>query len=269
MIKARTRKKTLKSKAIMKAQSGVPAQFDASVVSDLVLKGDLRKFTDEQKVKYYTGLCKSLGLNPLTKPFDLIILNDKEILYPNKGCAEQLRKKHKISIVDMNKAKVGNMYEVTVKAVDASGRYEIATGIIPLIYPQKSKQWNKQSNKYEWVTHPLAGQSLVGDDLANTEMKCETKAKRRVTFALCGLGMSDETEIESIEYPQAHLEDERQKAYREAVEKLKSLPENIRKGLEILGYQEKASLQFCWEREWNHKKILKDLNKIADQQAEQ
>jgi hypothetical protein len=39
---------------------------------------------------------------------------------------------------------------------------------------------------------------LKGDDLANAMMKAETKSKRRVTLSICGLGMLDETEIETI-----------------------------------------------------------------------
>src|SRR5690606_24912460 len=38
--------------------------------------------------------------------------------------------------------------------------------------------------------------------LANAYMKAETKAKRRVTLSICGLGWLDETETETI--PDAH-----------------------------------------------------------------
>jgi hypothetical protein len=34
--------------------------------------------------------------------------------------------------------------------------------------------------------------------MANALMKAETKAKRRVTLSICGLGMLDESEVESI-----------------------------------------------------------------------
>jgi len=40
--------------------------------------------------------------------------------------------------------------------------------------------------------------TLKGDALANALMKCETKAKRRVTLSLAGLGWLDETELETI-----------------------------------------------------------------------
>jgi hypothetical protein len=41
-------------------------------------------------------------------------------------------------------------------------------------------------------------QGLKGEALANALMKAETKAKRRATLSICGLGFLDETEIEDI-----------------------------------------------------------------------
>jgi hypothetical protein len=42
------------------------------------------------------------------------------------------------------------------------------------------------------------GKLLPPEELANAFMKAETKAKRRVTLSICGLGFLDESEIESI-----------------------------------------------------------------------
>lgn len=49
---------------------------------------------------------------------------------------------------------------------------------------------------------PIA--ALKGEALANAMMKCETKAKRRVTLSICGLGMLDETEVESVSSSQTY-----------------------------------------------------------------
>ena len=43
---------------------------------------------------------------------------------------------------------------------------------------------------------PIAG--LKGEEFANALMKAETKAKRRATLSICGLGVLDETEVETI-----------------------------------------------------------------------
>jgi len=149
---------------------------DPSMLADLVLKGDLRTFTPEQKAKYYTNLCQSMGLNPLTKPFDLIVLNGKEVLYANRACAEQLRKINGVSIVDMTHTMNGDVYTVSVKAQDKTGRYDMASGSVNV-------------------------KGAGGEVLANLTMKAETKAKRRVTLSICGLGMLDETEVQSIPQP--------------------------------------------------------------------
>jgi hypothetical protein len=47
-------------------------------------------------------------------------------------------------------------------------------------------------------TGAVALGSLKGDALANALMECETKAKRRVTLSLAGLGWLDETELATI-----------------------------------------------------------------------
>jgi hypothetical protein len=39
---------------------------------------------------------------------------------------------------------------------------------------------------------------LSGEALANQIMRCETKAKNRATYSICGMGFLDETEVEDI-----------------------------------------------------------------------
>lgn len=145
----------------------------AEVISKLVLSGDLSKMTDSQKVSYYRQFCESLGLNPLTEPFAILKLNGKEKLYAKKDATEQLRKVHGVSITSLITDIVAGCYKVTAEAKDASGKTDIATGVVPI-------------------------DGLKGENLANAMMKAETKAKRRVTLSICGLGMLDESEIESI-----------------------------------------------------------------------
>ena len=54
----------------------------------------------EQKVNYYNMFCDSLGLNPVTQPFEIIKFNGKEKLYATKDAIEQLRKINKVSIIE-------------------------------------------------------------------------------------------------------------------------------------------------------------------------
>ena len=118
-------------------------------------------------------MCQSLGLNPLSKPFEYLTLNGKLRLYALRDCADQLRRIHGISIYIVNRERVSDLYIVTAHAKDRQGREDESTGAVPLGH-------------------------LKGDALANALMKAETKAKRRVTLSLAGLGWLDETELATI-----------------------------------------------------------------------
>jgi hypothetical protein len=150
--------------------------IDTRAIESVLIQGDLSKLTPEQRVSYYNHLCESLGLNPLTKPFAYLTLNGKLVLYALKDAAEQLRKVHGVSITEVTSQKVEDVFVVTAKALDKTGRTDASTGAVAL-------------------------GSLKGEALANALMKAETKAKRRVTLSICGLGMLDETEVETIPHP--------------------------------------------------------------------
>jgi hypothetical protein len=146
------------------------------VVEKVVIGGDLSGLTAAQRAEYYAAVCRSLGLNPLTKPFEYLTLNGKLRLYALRDCADQLRRLHGISIYITNREWLNDIYVVTARAKDRSGREDESTGAVTV-------------------------GNLKGDALANALMKAETKAKRRVTLSIAGLGWLDETELETI--PQA------------------------------------------------------------------
>lgn len=147
---------------------------DATAIERVLMEGDLSPLTVDQRVSYYNETCKSLGLNPLTKPFAYIKLNGKLLLYALKDCTEQLRKIHGVQVTALIPSQVGDVYVVTASGQDRTGRCDAATGAVPIA-------------------------KLTGDNLANAMMKAETKAKRRLTLSICGLGMLDETELETID----------------------------------------------------------------------
>jgi hypothetical protein len=141
----------------------------------VLLGGDLSKLSPAERLSYYGNLCASLDLNPLTRPFEYLILSGKTVLYARKDCTEQLRTKKHISIDPKNFTKevIEGIFVVTAWASTPEGRTDVSTGAVPI-------------------------EGLKGLDRANAMMKAETKAKRRVTLSICGLGMLDETEIETI-----------------------------------------------------------------------
>jgi hypothetical protein len=151
-----------------------PAQsLPPEVVEKVVLGGDLSELDAAQRAEYYAAVCRSLGLNPLTKPFEYLTLNGKLRLYALRDCADQLRRLHGISIYIANRERMSDIYVVTARAKDRHGREDESTGAVPL-------------------------GNLRGDALANALMKAETKAKRRVTLSIAGLGWLDETELDTI-----------------------------------------------------------------------
>lgn len=146
----------------------------AEVLERVIIQGDLSKLSSEQKVEYYKRMCDSLGLNPMTRPFAYIVLNSKLVLYALRDCTDQLRKVHGVSVIDTRQEELEGVYIVVAVVKDKTGRTDTARGAVT-----------------------IAG--LKGEALANAIMKTETKAKRRATLSICGLGVLDETEIEDIE----------------------------------------------------------------------
>jgi hypothetical protein len=150
-----------------------PPTVPPEVLESVAVSGDLSGLPAAQRLAYYQAVCRSLGLNPLTKPFEYLTLNGKLRLYALRDCADQLRRLHGISISIVNRECLQDLYVVTARAKDRTGREDESTGAVAL-------------------------GTLKGDALANALMKAETKAKRRVTLSLAGLGWLDETELATI-----------------------------------------------------------------------
>ena len=158
----------------MSAQLAVVRETpDPTIMEQVVVVGDLTNMRPVQRVAYYNSVCKSLGLNPLTRPFDYLYLNKKLVLYARKDATEQLRKLYRVSITKLDTEVAEGVYIVTAYAQTADGRVDSDIGAVGI-------------------------QGLTGEAKSNAMMKAITKAKRRVTLSICGLGWLDETEIDSI-----------------------------------------------------------------------
>jgi hypothetical protein len=94
----------------------------SEAIAQAVMVGDLTNLTTEQKAEYYTAVCKSHGLNPLTKPFEYLTLNGKLRLYALRDCTDHLRRLHGISIYITNRERMGDIYIVTARVKDRTGR---------------------------------------------------------------------------------------------------------------------------------------------------
>jgi len=139
----------------------------------VIAKGDLARLTPEERTRYYVEVCKSVGLNPFTRPLEYITLSGKLTLYARREAADQLRQIHGISIEIISQKVDGDLLIVHAKARDKSGRTDEDFGAVNV-------------------------GGLRGEARANGMLKAITKAKRRVTLSIAGLGFLDETEVEDI-----------------------------------------------------------------------
>lgn len=147
--------------------------LDPKILESLILHGDLSKLTPLQKVAYVRYRAQAAGLDPDTAPFQILKLQGKELLYAGKEASNQLASKHGIVCDIKSQVTEDGIRIVTVHARTRDGRETDEIGAVS-----------------------LKGKS--GDDLCNQLMKAVTKAKRRAILSVCGLGMLDETELETI-----------------------------------------------------------------------
>ena len=148
-------------------------QRDGGNLERVLIQGDLSGLSEEERMAFYGNVCRSLGLNPLTQPFAFLRLSGKLTLYAKKDCTDQLRKLHGVSITSVDTVHQDGLFIATARAVDRHGRADCDMGFASL-------------------------SGLKGESLGNAMLKAVTKAKRRTTLSICGLGMLDETEVEDI-----------------------------------------------------------------------
>lgn len=151
----------------------IPATLDDQALLRLVTDGDCARLSPAQQLAYYRARCQAAGLDERTAPFQLIRLNGKLVLYATKTATDQLAAQHGIVCEVLDQRTEDGIRVVTVRARAKDGRQTDDLGAVP-----------------------IAG--LKGEAAANAMMKCLTKAKRRAILSLCGLGMIDETELETV-----------------------------------------------------------------------
>jgi hypothetical protein len=145
----------------------------AQTLEHVLGTGDLAKLTTQQRVEYYAKTCQSLGLNPLTRPMRFLALNGQIQLYFTRDGTDQLRSARGITLHVVDKTIDGDVFSVTVRARTKDGREDEDIGAVTIA-------------------------NLRGESKANALMKALTKAKRRVTLSICGLGQTDESELDTM-----------------------------------------------------------------------
>jgi hypothetical protein len=141
----------------------------------IVNANDLSALSAEQRRRYYLDFCREHGLNPRLKPFMWLWTKDRRlILYCPKTGSDQLRKVHGVSINDIQTSTTDGCYVVKVMAGTPDGRSDFDIGTVNL-------------------------HNLKGNDRSNAIMTAVTKAKRRVTISICGVGLLDELEVATMD----------------------------------------------------------------------
>ena len=148
-----------------------PSNVD--IIESVVLNGDLGRLSAEQLVRYYLAECARMGLDPLSRPFDLLKFQGKLVLYSNRRCADQLAAKHGVtrSIVEGPEVRDFDgekLLYCKVRVSTPGGRVEEDVATLP------------------------------AKDLVNAVMKIATKAARRATLKVCGWGGTDESELDTM-----------------------------------------------------------------------
>lgn len=90
----------------------------------------------------------------------------------------------------------------------------------------------------------------------------QTYAKRYAFCNAFGILTGDEDD-------DTHEENEREKERQAIIEKLQSLPDDIKQGLKLLDYTGLAAFRFCEQHAWQEETMRKELHRIADRKAAQ
>lgn len=180
------------------AREIVPAaeQVNAQLMESALVAGDLSKLQPTERMQYYRAVCDSLGLNPLTKPFEYLDLDGKLVLYTRKDATDQIASLRKVNRKVVSRELVDGVYIVTARASTPDGREDDAIGAVPLV--KEGGEWKQAQSGKKYFQGNGVFSPLSPADRANAMMKCETKAKRRATLSLCGLGFVDESELDTM-----------------------------------------------------------------------
>ncbi len=142
--------------------------------------GSIKHLDDSSKRVLLAKICNAVGLNQYTMPFRIYRdVNGDEFVYATKECCAQLRHLNNISITSLEERIDGDFAICKVSGINKHGRVSFEIGSVNISI-------------------------LEGQDKSNGQMWAVTKAKRRLTLDLSGLGVLADIEVrdmnEVVEY---------------------------------------------------------------------
>ena len=162
-----------RQKTITTETTDAPMLLD-EILADVVAAGkDTTALSREHRSALLVGLARKLGLNPLSGAVMFLRTQGRETLYVTKSGTDQIAARERLRRETIRGPEVvavegRKLVLCQVRATHPDGRSEVSTATLAL------------------------------GDPVNDLMKCETKAKRRATLSVCGLGLLAEDEIETI-----------------------------------------------------------------------
>ena len=132
------------------------------IMEKVLLSGNLADLDVTQRLSYYESVCRSLGLNPVTKPFEYITLQGKMVLYAKKDCTDQLRRLYGVSIKILSRDISDGMIIVTALKWGGDSpvnhdeaKWEIsldALRMAKVFYCQEEENFTPDSAQHMWLT---------------------------------------------------------------------------------------------------------------------
>jgi hypothetical protein len=150
----------------------------AGALAHVLGTGDLYQLSDAQRVAHYLNLCRSCGLNPLSRPYQWIEFRDGDnppvltLYFTPTAAAQALRNNH-ISVSFPRREIAGELFVCEAHGTAPDGREGVGTQYVPL------------TGKYG---------RLTGRYLANALMSAETGALRRLALNMGVASGSDPDE---------------------------------------------------------------------------
>ena len=145
----------------------------------VLLEKDLAPLSVEKQTSFMLQNCEHLGINPIVRPFELIKFNGKSVLYLTASGCENIASNLAIS------------FKILKKEVDRENG--IASIEIEGVVPSMNGKPERRDVSTAYLPIGIASlkdgsmKIFTGLEFANTMMKLETKARRRLIIRLAGL----------------------------------------------------------------------------------
>ncbi len=168
------------------------AGISSKMMNHFLQTGDVLHFKEEDKLKIMHMICNKLGVDPITRPVELLKLPatnktpEREIWYLSSTGCEMIAAKWKMSFKIKDRGvdkEEGIAYCVMEATIPETNRVDEATAFV------------------ECAIKDMKGEIKLffGTQMANARMKCETKARRRLIKRLAGLDYIDEDDVKDLE----------------------------------------------------------------------